>query len=268
MKRLFLIIGLLALTLGADPVDHWHYINESLRISHDGIVEVFKDGLWGAMGTGTGVPGPAGPQGIQGEPGATGTPGAKGDQGNPGIAGSPGTPGVKGDKGDTGDTGAASTVPGPQGNPGAQGNQGIQGIQGIQGPAGATIGYTLQVQALTSSPVDAQTVYFGALPKAPITTANVSKVYIPKSGTIKRIDIYCYSGTAGTAEAWSLYVRLNNTTDTLIATLSLNTSERKFSNASLNIAVVAGDYIEIKSIQPTWATNPLTCIYGGTLYIE
>jgi hypothetical protein len=217
----------------------------------------------GAAGVGT--PGPAGPQGIQGEPGATGTPGAKGDQGNPGIAG---TPGAKGDKGDTGDTGAASTVPGPQGNPGAQGNQGIQGIQGIQGPAGATIGYTLQVQALTSSPVDAQTVYFGALPKAPITTANVSKVYIPKSGTIKRIDIYCYSGTAGTAEAWSLYVRLNNTTDTLIATLSLNTSERKFSNASLNIAVVAGDYIEIKSIQPTWATNPLTCIYGGTLYIE
>jgi hypothetical protein len=253
MKRLFLIIGLLALTMGADPVDHWHYINESLRISHDGIVEVFKDGVWGAMASGTGVPGPAGPQGIQGEPGS---------------AGSPGTPGAKGDKGDTGDTGAASTVPGPQGNPGAQGNQGIQGIQGIQGPAGATIGYTLQVQALTSSPVDAQTVYFGNMPKAPITTANVSKVYIPKSGTIKRADIYCYSGTAGTAEAWSLYVRLNNTTDTLIATISSSTNERRFYNDALNIAVTAGMYIEFKFVNPTWVTNPLTTIMAGTTYIE
>jgi hypothetical protein len=206
----------------------------SVLVEYDGIVPE----------VGTGVPGPAGPQGIQGEPGS---------------AGSPGTPGAKGDPGNDGATGQAGT----------QGNQGIQGIQGIQGPAGASgLGYTLSVQALTSSPTDAQTVYFGNLPKAPITTANVSKVYIPKSGTIKRVDIYCYSGTAGTAEAWSLYVRLNNTTDTLIATLSLNTSERKFSNASLSIAVVAGDYIEIKSVQPTWATNPLTCIYGGTLYVE
>jgi hypothetical protein len=215
--------------------------------------------------------------------------GAKGDKGDPGDTGAASTvPGPQGPKGDTGDAGAqglagATGTPGSQGpqglqgdpgTPGGQGLQGIQGIQGIQGeigpqgPAGTGAGYTLQVQALTSSPGDGATVYFGNLPKAPITTANVSKVYIPKSGTIKRIDIYCYSGTAGTAEAWSLYVRLNNTTDTLIATLSLNTSERKFSNASLNIAVVAGDYIEIKSIQPTWATNPLTCIYGGTLYIE
>jgi len=129
-------------------------------------------------------------------------------------------------------------------------------------------GYTLSVQALTSSPVDAQTIYFGNLPKAPVTTANISKVYIPKTGTIKRAEIYCYSGTAGTNQAWSGYVRLNNTTDTLIATLSVATNERVFSNSALSIAVVAGDYIEIKFINPTWATNPLTTIFGGYIYIE
>lgn len=129
-------------------------------------------------------------------------------------------------------------------------------------------GYTLTVQALTSSPADAQTVYFGQLPKAPITTAGVSKVYIPKTGTLKRAKVYCYSGTAGTAESWSLYVRHNNTTDYLIATLTSATSERIFSNDALTIAVTAGDYIEIKGIQPTWATNPLTTIYGGYVYIE
>lgn len=133
---------------------------------------------------------------------------------------------------------------------------------------GGGLGYTIEVQALTSSPADGATVYFGQLPKAPVTTANTSKVYIRKAGTIKMANIYCYSGTAGTAEAWSLYIRKNNTTDTLIQTLSVSASERVFTNSALSIAVVAGDYIEIKGIQPTWATNPLTTIYGGYIYIE
>jgi hypothetical protein len=253
-----------------------------------------------------GIQGEPGPQGIPGV-GTTGAKGDKGDTGDTGAASTvPGPQGPKGDTGDAGAQGLAGATGTPgsqgpqglQGDPGTPGGQGLQGIQGEigpQGPAGSDatvtkaaveavltgeisththaggaggLGYTIQVQALTSSPGDGATVYFGNLPKAPIATANVSKVYIPKSGTIKRADIYCYSGTAGTAEAWSLYIRKNNTTDTLVATLSLNTNERKFSNASLAIAVVAGDYIEIKSVQPTWATNPLTCIYGGTLYIE
>jgi hypothetical protein len=133
---------------------------------------------------------------------------------------------------------------------------------------GGGLGYTINVQALTSSPTDGQTVYFGILPKAPTTTANISKVYIRKAGTIKIAEIYCYSGTAGTAEAWSLYIRKNNSADTLIATLSMAASERVFTNSALIIPVAAGDYIEIKGIQPTWATNPLTTIYGGYLYIE
>jgi hypothetical protein len=132
----------------------------------------------------------------------------------------------------------------------------------------AAIGYTIKVQALTSSPTDSATIYFGMLPKAPTTTANISKVYIRKAGTIKIAEIYCYSGTAGSAESWSLYIRKNNSADTLIATLAVSASERIFSNAALNIAVAAGDYIEIKCVNPLWATNPLTTIFGGYLYIE
>ena len=132
----------------------------------------------------------------------------------------------------------------------------------------SAIGYSLFVQALTSSPADSVTVYFGNLPKAPTTTANISKVYIRKAGTIKIAEIYCYSGTAGTAESWSLYIRKNNSADTLIATLAVGASERVFSNAALALAVAVGDYIEIKGVQPLWATNPLTTIYGGYIYIE
>lgn len=135
--------------------------------------------------------------------------------------------------------------------------------------AGASgLGYVIQVQALTSSPADAATVYFGMLPKAPTTTANISKVYVRKAGTIKIAEIYCYSGTAGTAESWSLYIRKNNTTDYLIATLAVSTSERIFSNTGLSISMSIGDYFEIKGIQPTWVTNPATTIYGGYVYIE
>lgn len=130
------------------------------------------------------------------------------------------------------------------------------------------LGYAINIQALTSSPADGATVYFGMLPKAPTTTANISKVYIRKAGTIKVAEIYCYSGTAGTNQAWSLYIRLNNTTDYLISTLSVATNERVFSNTGLSIAVAVGNYIEIKGVQPTWTTNPLTTIYGGYIYIE
>lgn len=133
-------------------------------------------------------------------------------------------------------------------------------------PAG--MGYAINVQALTSSPVDAQTIYFGMLPKAPVTVAGTSKIYIRAAGTIKRAEIYVYSGTAGSNEAWSMYIRKNNTTDTLIATVSAATSERVFSNKTLNIAMADGDYFEIKAVNPTWATNPLTCIIGGYIYAE
>lgn len=131
----------------------------------------------------------------------------------------------------------------------------------------APTGYTLHVQALTSSPADGATVYFGQQPRAP-STVGLSKVYVRKAGTIKMANILVQSGTAGTAENWSLYIRVNNTTDTLIETLGAATAERVFDNSSLSITVNAGDYFEIKSVQPTWATNPATTIYGGYVYIE
>ena len=129
-------------------------------------------------------------------------------------------------------------------------------------------GLTINVQALTSSPADGATIYFGTLPKAPVTVGATSKIFIRKAGTIKHAEIYCYSGTAGTAESWSLYIRKNNTTDTLIATVAAATNERVFTNSSLSIAMAVGDYFEIKAINPTWATNPLTTIFGGYIYIE
>jgi hypothetical protein len=136
----------------------------------------------------------------------------------------------------------------------------------IAAPSGA--GYTLPVMALASSPIDSATVYFGNRPVTPSTTAATNKIYIPRAGTIKRAEIYCYSNTAGSAESWTLYIRLNNAADTEIATVSAGTQERIFRNANVGLGVVSGDYIEIKGVQPLWVTNPTVTIYGGYLYIE
>lgn len=133
---------------------------------------------------------------------------------------------------------------------------------------GGGLGYTLPFQALTSGPADGATIYMGMQPRAPVTTAGQQKIRIPKAGTIKYAYIYSRAGTAGTGENWSAYVRLNNTTDTLIQTLGVTTNERIWENSGLSVAVVAGDYIEIKFVNPTWVTNPLTWVPGGFVYIE
>jgi hypothetical protein len=129
-------------------------------------------------------------------------------------------------------------------------------------------GYTINVQALTSSPADTTPFYFGNKPAAITTTAGQNKIYIRKAGTLKIAEIYTYAGTAGTAEAVSMYVRVNNTTDYLISTLSVAASERIHTNSALSIPLAIGDYIEIKCIPPIWVTNPLTYLAGGYIYIE
>ena len=115
---------------------------------------------------------------------------------------------------------------------------------------------------------DAQTVYFGNKSKGPQTTANQCRVYVNKTGTIKAAHLDLYVTTAGTNESWVIYIRLNNTTDTAIATVAAATNNRLWASTALSIAVVAGDYFEIKSIQPTWATNPANGWFSGSVYIE
>jgi hypothetical protein len=130
------------------------------------------------------------------------------------------------------------------------------------------LGYEIMIQALSYNPGDGGTVYFGQQPRAP-GAVGLSKVYIRKAGTITAANIYARFGVGGTNEAWSLYIRHNNTTDYLIQTLSVAATERIWVNTGLSIAVAAGDYIEIKSVQPTWpVTNPTGAILGGYVYVE
>ena len=109
--------------------------------------------------------------------------------------------------------------------------------------------------------------FWGQVPSAPETTGGRRRVYVSFHCHIKQVTISNWSLTAGTGENWSLYIRVNDTTDTLIQTIGVATNHRKWSNTSLNIELNAGDYFEIKEICPAWVTNPVGTQMSGNILI-
>lgn len=101
------------------------------------------------------------------------------------------------------------------------------------------------------------------------TTANQGKVPIPKAGTIQRIDVVMQvSGTLGTNEDTTIALRLNDTTDyNVTTTAQLTAIWQSYSLTGQTIAVVAGDFFELKVVTPAWATNPTVVRLWVTVYI-
>lgn len=140
------------------------------------------------------------------------------------------------------------------------------------------MGYVLTCYSPGSSStsiVASQTYYFGNFFNANLTTSSSGnrKIYFPKSGKIKRIDV-CSSLVAGatsSGENASLYLRITGSTDQLIADdLSYSASGTYFRYVSgLSIDVVGGtDYIEFKLVTPAWSSNPFQPSFYATVYIE
>lgn len=135
-------------------------------------------------------------------------------------------------------------------------------------------GYTLFTSGASFTPADATTYYIGVpnMQALPSTTANATRMTIPKAGTIKRIDYYTTTGgTAGSTETSTVSFRLNNTTDTTISNAVITSGGATiatFSNNALSIAVAEGDTFEIKWVTPSWATNPTIVRIAALIYIE
>lgn len=135
-------------------------------------------------------------------------------------------------------------------------------------PAAGVGGYALLAQANTRSPADAETLFFGIVSQGLSSAANKNRVIIPKAGNIVRFDMFMVvNGALGTSETVNYHVRLNNTTDNLTIATTLDAVERQVS-ATGSVAVVAGDYIEIKVVYPTWVTNPGSVVQTGIIFIE
>jgi len=128
-------------------------------------------------------------------------------------------------------------------------------------------GYSINFGALQTTIAASTTYYFGMTGIAGTTTANVRRVYIPLAGTIKEIYFYIRSSVTS-SENWTVSLRLNNTTNTTIATIGNTSGDKVFSNSNLNVTVVAGDYFEITTTTPAWVTPASNSNFYGTLIIH
>ena len=133
----------------------------------------------------------------------------------------------------------------------------------------ATTGFALRFECPNQATMtDGQTLYWGNSNLDRQTSPDLNRIYIPNSGTLTVCYIYGYALTAGSGDNWSVYIRLNNTTDYLVQTLGSTDAQRLWSNTSLSIGVSAGDYFEIKEVCPTWSTNPMNHRRSGVIYVE
>lgn len=139
----------------------------------------------------------------------------------------------------------------------------------VSNPSG---GYALTLDSGGAiNAVDATTYYFGSVIGAGFTTtANTRRIYIPKGGTIIAANVYfLQAGSSGTSETSTLSIRKNNTTDFTISSSITNESLSKFfSNNAMSVPVAAGDYIEMKWVTPTWATNPTSVRATVQIFIQ
>lgn len=127
---------------------------------------------------------------------------------------------------------------------------------------------TLISRSTSTTPADNTTYYSGFFTSS--TTANAQPITIPVTGTIKKIHFNIVNtGTLGSSTTSSVYLRLNDTTDTLISSaVTTSQVEKTFINSSLSIAVNAGDTFEIKWITPNWPTNPGALTFNSLIFIE
>ena len=94
-------------------------------------------------------------------------------------------------------------------------------------------------------------------------------VSIPGVGNLTSTESHAQSGTAGAGAPWGMSIRLDDGTAYWVGANAIaETNRRTRDGSSVRIPDGAGDYIEIKSVQPDWAVNPLTTVYGGYVYIE
>jgi hypothetical protein len=128
--------------------------------------------------------------------------------------------------------------------------------------------YSINVQAAQFNPTASTTRFFGHLALQPNNTGASRKIYVRRPSVIRIAEIYSRSTTAGDADNWSLYVRLNDTTDYLIQTVGVSANERIWTNSNINIPVVSGDYVEIKMINPAWVNAPASTTFAGYLVFE
>lgn len=131
-----------------------------------------------------------------------------------------------------------------------------------------TTGYAITVGA-TSTTINASTTYyFGMSGTTSTSSAAIRRIYIPQSGTIKAAQLYVKTTNATSTDNWTISIRLNNSSNTTLATVGNNSTDKVFGTSSLSISVVAGDYIEFTTTTPAWVTAAGATYIYGSIFIQ
>jgi hypothetical protein len=130
----------------------------------------------------------------------------------------------------------------------------------------AALGYSLHFGQISGqTPVDAATYYFS---HSRWTGQGTGMIFCAKAGTIKAI-YGIFTQAVGTNEASTLSILKNGVDNTVVSnTLAHNAATTPFSKVDLNIAVNAGDYLELKWICPIWVTNPTGVVLSADAWVE
>lgn len=111
-----------------------------------------------------------------------------------------------------------------------------------------------------ANPVDSTTYYFAPTRTFIQHTTNDSRIrfYVPFAVTITKVYAnFNVSGTLGSNENCTFFIRVNDTTNTNITTtLQLTSVDNIVNNTSLSLSLTAGDYISFGFTGPAWGTNP------------
>jgi len=142
----------------------------------------------------------------------------------------------------------------------------------METPAGGGAGYVLYgMNNVALSPADSTTYFLGTnISSIPTTSAGGCRIYIPKAGNVTAIyGTIMVGGTLSSGEDSTIAFRLNNTTDTTVTTtVETNAAVNYYNGTGLSIAVVAGDYFELKFTTPAFTTNPTNLRFTHWIYIE
>lgn len=124
--------------------------------------------------------------------------------------------------------------------------------------------------AVFASPGDGTTTYWGNM-AAETGVAAIAPIYMQRC-RIFRVDysVYSFGMEVPSGETATVSVRVNDTTDyTVSSSVAFdNDPFELFSNTAMNVPIAEGDYIEFKTVYPTWTTNPTSVLLSATVHIE
>jgi len=124
------------------------------------------------------------------------------------------------------------------------------------------------ITGATSAMADTGTYYWGSSGAfGAVTTQGLTRIYNRTGKTLTIVAISTFiRWTVGTSEASTVYLRYNNTTDYSLGTVAGNVAQTELSLTGQSISWASGHYVEMKIVNPTWATNPSGMSAGGQIH--